>query len=139
MLSIVKNRVVTDVSKQTVEIRKMELDWYVTNFGTLATQATVVAGFSFGQLTISIPENVSLPAEMIYIILTSMAMALELYVTTVCTFATIWAPGIALRGPSGFRSVAKAIDVHKRLGGREGGREGSCAHVLMRGMASVVG
>ncbi|OEH74540.1 hypothetical protein cyc_04632 [Cyclospora cayetanensis] len=51
MLSVMKNALVTGASKEDVSIRKRELDWFSRNCWIIASQATVIAGFAFSQLS----------------------------------------------------------------------------------------
>eukprot|EP00919_Chromeraceae_sp_WS-2016_P059157 GHVR01140559.1.p1 GENE.GHVR01140559.1~~GHVR01140559.1.p1 ORF type:complete len:245 (+),score=45.13 GHVR01140559.1:32-736(+) len=109
MLSLYKNHVVTHVSKETFKLRQLELDWYENNFWTVAQQATIVAGFSFSQLTTSIPEKTSMILELIYVVSLAGSLCFNIYVVVVCTYAYIWAQGLALRGDKGFKSINRAL------------------------------
>ncbi|PFH31547.1 hypothetical protein BESB_025130 [Besnoitia besnoiti] len=109
MLSILKNELVTEASKKDVLIRKAELDWFTRNYWIIATQATVVAGFSFQQLASPPPEEATAWSALFHITLTSLSFILALYVIVCCTFSCILAPGLALRGANGFQSVHNAI------------------------------
>lgn len=93
MLSILKNELVTEACKNDVLIRKQELDWFTRNYWIIATQATVVAGFSFQQLSSPAPEEASLWSAVFHITLTSLSFVLALHVIVRCTFSCILAPG----------------------------------------------
>eukprot|EP01066_Platyproteum_vivax_P009397 Platyproteum_vivax@DN4130_c0_g1_i1.p1 len=110
MLTIQKNEVITSVSKESVRIRKLELDWYQNNYWTVAQQATVIGGFCFSQLTTDEPPILRPGLQFFYMIFTAITLGLELYVVCQCTFCSIWAPALALRGPDGHGSVQEAIN-----------------------------
>jgi hypothetical protein len=114
MLSIFKNEAITHVQKQGLEIRQMELDWYTTNYDTMAMQAAMFAGFAFEQITEPVPDGTDFKLEVIYITLTGCTLGLQLCVCLACTFCCIFGKGLALRGPNGARSVHVALDnLHK--------------------------
>lgn len=112
MLTLAKNEAVTKVAKQQVEVRQLEVDWYVTNYATLTGQAAMLAGFAFGQLTTPIPQNHPPPyfLEWFYLFLTCCTIGLELSVVLICTSLTVWGPGLALRGPNGTSDLHRAVD-----------------------------
>eukprot|EP00922_Rhytidocystis_sp_ex-Travisia-forbesii_P002152 GHVS01003106.1.p1 GENE.GHVS01003106.1~~GHVS01003106.1.p1 ORF type:complete len:240 (-),score=24.32 GHVS01003106.1:157-876(-) len=129
MLSVLKNELVTGVSKQTVLLRKRELDWFCHNYWIIATQVTVIAGFSFRELmstahmhfAFSPSSHVSTTtytahwgAVTAHVFFTSLSLTSSLYVIVRATFACMFAPGLALRGPDGFGSMHKALDVLRR-------------------------
>jgi len=110
MLQLYKNEAVTHVAREQVEIRSLELDWYTTNYDTMAVQAAMFAGFAFEQITEPVPEGTALLLEIIYLMLTAFALGFELCVCMSCTFCCIFGKGLALRGPHGTRSVHVAVD-----------------------------
>jgi len=110
MLQLYKNEAVTHVARENMEIRSMELQWYTTNYDTMAIQAAMFAGFAFEQITEPVPEGTSVWLEVTYVVLTAMTLGLELTVCMSCTFCCIFGKGLALRGPHGARSVHTAVD-----------------------------
>mmetsp|Transcript_44604 Transcript_44604/g.83776 ORF Transcript_44604/g.83776 Transcript_44604/m.83776 type:complete len:221 (-) Transcript_44604:23-685(-) len=114
MLQLYKNEAVTHVAREQMEIRQMELDWYTTNYDTMAVQAAMFAGFAFEQITEPVPEGTSMWMETCYVILTAVTLGFQLCVCMSCTFCCIFGKGLALRGPHGARSVHLAVDnLHK--------------------------
>jgi len=114
MLQLYKNEAVTHVAREQMEIRSMELDWYTTNYDTMAMQAAMFAGFAFEQITEPVPEDTELWMEILYVMLTAATLGFELCVCMSCTFCCIFGKGLALRGPHGARSVHVAVDnLHK--------------------------
>merc|ERR1719258_881888 len=114
MLQLYKNNAVTEVAQQQIEVRKLELDWYTTNYDTMAIQAAMFAGFAFEQITEPVPEGTAIWMEIAYVVLTAITLGLELTVCMSCTFCCIFGKGLALRGPNGARSVHLALDnLHK--------------------------
>jgi hypothetical protein len=114
MLQLYKNEAVTHVAREQMEIRNMELEWYTTNYDTMAVQAAMFAGFAFEQITEPVPEGTAVWLEVSYVVLTAMTLGFELTVCMSCTFCCIFGKGLALRGPHGARSVHMAVDnLHK--------------------------
>lgn len=110
MLQLFKNEAVTHVAREQIEVRKMELDWYTTNYDTMAMQAAMFAGFAFEQMSEPVPEGTDLFLEVTYVSLTAFALGFELCVCMSCTFCCIFGKGLALRGPHGSRSIHVAVD-----------------------------
>eukprot|EP01067_Filipodium_phascolosomae_P000199 Filipodium_phascolosomae@DN1167_c0_g1_i1.p1 len=117
MLSLYKNQVVTQVAKAQVEVRQLELDWYSANFWTLSSQAAVVGGFAYAQLTDSTPDETPYLLELVYLLVTAVSFGFCLIVVTSCTLACMWSTGLALRGPHGTKSVHLAVEnLHAQQG-----------------------
>lgn len=113
MLTLYKNEAVTKVAKQQVEIRQKEMDWYTSNFGTIISQAAMLAGFAFSQLMTPMPTKhaPSVSTQFSYLTLTSVAIGFELVVIICCTYLVVWGPGLALRGQAGSSDLHAAISV----------------------------
>jgi len=88
------------------------MDWYSSNYWTMANQAAIIAGFAFTQLTTELPETAyqNFLVEVLYLGTTAIAMGMELSVLITTTFATIWAPGLALKGPKGNKAMNLAVE-----------------------------
>mmetsp|Transcript_12707 Transcript_12707/g.28784 ORF Transcript_12707/g.28784 Transcript_12707/m.28784 type:complete len:217 (-) Transcript_12707:94-744(-) len=110
MLQLYKNEAITSVTREQLEIRKMELDWYTMNYDTMAMQAAMFAGFAFEQVTEPVPEGTDAVMEVVYVSLTCITLGFELCVCMSCTFCCIFGKGLALRGPHGARSVHDAVN-----------------------------
>lgn len=110
MLQLYKNEAITAVAREQMEIRGMELDWYTTNYDTMAMQAAMFAGFAFEQITKPVPDGTEVWMEAVYVFLTATTLGFELCVCLSCTFCCIFGKGLALRGPYGARSVHVAVD-----------------------------
>mmetsp|Transcript_61287 Transcript_61287/g.176387 ORF Transcript_61287/g.176387 Transcript_61287/m.176387 type:complete len:241 (-) Transcript_61287:81-803(-) len=111
MLHLQKNNLVTGLSKNLVEIRQLEVDWYCNNYGTIVGQATLLAGFAFAQLTTPMPDpEPPFVLELAYLFLTSSALGFELTAIIVSTFLSTWAPSLALRGKAGSADLHRAVD-----------------------------
>merc|ERR1719248_98539 len=110
MLQLYKNEAVTTVARRQMDIRCMELDWYINNYDTMAMQAAMFAGFAFEQITEPVPEGTDVMLEVLYVVLTALTLGFELCVCMSCTFCCIFGKGLALRGPHGARSVHTAVD-----------------------------
>lgn len=115
MLSVLKNSLITRASKESVLIRRRELDWLSRNYWIVATQATVVAGFLFHQISRSAqgssdPTNgtslhelgtqelkqtypAPLYAELLHVLLSSVGFVTALDVLLRATFTGVYAQG----------------------------------------------
>ncbi|CAJ1405571.1 unnamed protein product [Effrenium voratum] len=113
MLQIYKNAAVTHVSKESIEIRQLELEWYTRNYDTMAMQAAMFAGFAFEQITEPVPQDTPFLLEMAYITLTACALGFNLCVCMSCTMCVIFGRRLALMG-CGARAVHLAVEnLHK--------------------------
>mmetsp|Transcript_120605 Transcript_120605/g.336528 ORF Transcript_120605/g.336528 Transcript_120605/m.336528 type:complete len:277 (+) Transcript_120605:79-909(+) len=112
MLHLRKNKIVTGVAKQQVEIRQLEVDWYCGNYSTITVQAAMLSGFAFTQLTTPMPDDYEPPfmLEFGYLFLTCMAIGLELSAIILSTFLSVWGPSLALRGRAGAADLHRAVD-----------------------------
>lgn len=112
MLLVAKNKLVTNVAKEQVEIRQLEMDWYCNNYSTINVQAAMLAGFAFAQLTTPMPEEPPPPffLEFWYLFLTCTALGFELSAILLSTFLSVWAPSLALRGKAGTADLHKAVE-----------------------------
>mmetsp|Transcript_114958 Transcript_114958/g.245475 ORF Transcript_114958/g.245475 Transcript_114958/m.245475 type:complete len:224 (-) Transcript_114958:145-816(-) len=110
MLQVYKNEAITRVTREQMEIREMELEWYTRNYDTMALQAALFAGFAHAQLTTSVPEGTNMYLEAVYACLNCLALGSELCVCLSCLCCCIFGKGLALRGPSGARSMHVAVD-----------------------------
>eukprot|EP00439_Symbiodinium_sp_Y106_P028994 s2296_g3.t1 len=119
MLQIYKNAAITHVSKESIDIRALEMEWYTRNYDTMAAQAAMFAGFAFEQITETIwrepiPAQTPFILEMAYISLTAIALGFNLCVCMTCTFCVIFGQRLALMGYNGARSVHVAVEnLHK--------------------------
>jgi len=110
MLQLYKNEAITHIAREQMDIRCMELDWYTTNYDTMAMQAAMFAGFAFEQICEPVPADTEKLVEVFYVVLTATTLGFELCVCMSCTFCCIFGKGLALRGPHGARSVHVAVD-----------------------------
>ncbi|KAL8440706.1 hypothetical protein Emag_007805 [Eimeria magna] len=112
MLSVLKNALVTGASKEDGGIRKKELDWFSSNCWIVASQAAVVAGFTFSQLSKQPePETEGAGAwfHLFHAAFTGLGFVCALSVLVRATFSGIYAQGLALRGHEGFSDMAAAV------------------------------
>lgn len=112
MLTMRKNNLATNVVKNEVEIRQLEVDWYCENYNTINGQAALLAGFAFNQVTYTMPEDAQLSflLEFAYLFLTSVTIGLELSAIVLSTYLSVWAPSLGLRGHKGSADLHKAVD-----------------------------
>ena len=101
MLSAKKNALEKTTAMDLVALQQQEMDLYYNNFTSLATMATLVAGFSF--------ESISLDEERseLYLMFATCAIGLNMSTAVGCVFVNIHGSGLALHGKQG--SLARAV------------------------------
>ena len=82
------------------------MDYYVATFSSFGTQAALIAGFTLGALTGLDAESFSVSEgwRAVFWISTAVAMSSSIHCVLTTTFANIYGPNLALRGPSGYVS-----------------------------------
>lgn len=112
MLHLTKNSLVTTTARAQVEIRQLEVDWYCGNYSAMMSQAAMLAGFAYGQLTTGMPEDRETPfwLEFLYLFLTCIVIGLELSAIILSTALSVWGPSLALRGQAGSADLHRAVD-----------------------------
>ena len=92
-----------------LSIREKELNYYTQNCLSVGTQAALLAGFAYQGLTqVAIPHERAYLLKLAYILVTTVAMCLELIAVLNTTLLSMMGPGLALRGPDG--SMGPAVD-----------------------------
>ena len=116
MLQADKQVLLAGVKRNALELRQRELEFHVERYTNLATQASVVAGFSFESLVeLEVPEGTNAVLASFYFIFGASAMALALYVLCVASFACVFGHRLALQGPHGSLEKAVHILIEHRL------------------------
>jgi len=112
MLQADKQVLLAGVKRNALELRQRELEFNVERFTNLATQASVIAGFSFESLVeLEVPEDTHWFLSSAYFVFGALAMALSLYVLCVASFACVYGHRLALQGPHG--SLERAVHMLK--------------------------
>jgi len=110
MLQADKQVLLAGVKRNALELRQKELDFNVERFTNLATQASVIAGFSFESLVeLEVPEETNWILSSTYFVFGSSAMALSLYCLVISSFACVFGHRLALQGPHG--SLERAVQI----------------------------
>lgn len=108
MLFADKQAVGTTLSKQLLEIRERELDYYVQNCQAISFFAALVSGFAWSGFTqVAVPDDTWFILKFAYLGVTASSMCFELIAIMSVTLLALMAPGLALRGPDG--SVDTAV------------------------------
>mmetsp|Transcript_19055 Transcript_19055/g.51187 ORF Transcript_19055/g.51187 Transcript_19055/m.51187 type:complete len:189 (-) Transcript_19055:524-1090(-) len=109
MLYADKNALRTNLKVNLLRIRERELNFYTNNCLSISTQAALLAGFAwFGLTEVPFDEDASETVQMVYLVVTTLIMGLEMLTVVNATLCAILGPGLALRGPDG--SMHKAVD-----------------------------
>ena len=91
------------------QIREKELNYYSQNCLAVGTQAALLAGFAYSGLTqVAIPLDSEYVLKLLYLLMTTTAMCLELIAVMNTTLLSMMGPGLALRGPDG--AMDKAVE-----------------------------
>ncbi|CAJ1332527.1 unnamed protein product [Effrenium voratum] len=98
MLQANKGNVISRFHKTSLEIRNMELTYYLTVFNRLSSISSILAGFAASGLTMSVPSWEDSVLVTAYLIFTSSAFGMNLLVILIATLCNLWGPGKALRG-----------------------------------------
>ena len=116
MLQADKQRLLAGVKRNALGLRQRELEFNVERYTNLATQASVIAGFSFESLVeLEVPEGTHWLLSSVYFVFGSSAMALSLYVLCVASFGVVFGHRLALQGPHGSLERAVTILISHRL------------------------
>lgn len=109
MLRAEQLALIQEANQQLLAIRRQEMDYYVATFSSFGTQAALIAGFTLGALTGLDAESFSVADgwRAVFWISTAIAMASSIHCVLTTTFANIYGPNLALRGPSG--SMVRAV------------------------------
>lgn len=110
MLKAIKTGTLTELQVRTLNIREKELNYWTTTFSTMATMSALIAGFTYGGLTVNLPKDVSSLITVGYLAATTLSMTFALLTIIISTFCNMFGPGLALRGGEGSESVHKAIE-----------------------------
>lgn len=98
MIQANKATVITDFYQQSLEVRQMELDYYLMVFDKLSTISALLGGFSSSSLMIGIPRNDNPYLVTCFFLSTGSSLGSMLLVVIVTTMCIMWGPGYALRG-----------------------------------------
>mgnify|MGYP002803624034 CR=1 FL=1 len=98
MLQANKGSVISKFHKTSLEIRNMELTYYLTVFNRLSSISSILAGFASSALTMSVPGWEDSLLVTSFLVFTSSAFGMNLLVILIATLCNLWGPGKALRG-----------------------------------------
>ena len=94
--------------QQSYRLVKEQIAYYENNFRIIATQASVLAGFSFSLLGTELDtDKIGVVAQLIFVTFTALAIAFNVMAVATSTLCGIMAPRLALLGPDG--SVQRAV------------------------------
>jgi len=98
MIQANKATTIASFHQQSLEVRKMELDYCLMVFDKLSSIASLLAGFASSALMIGIPQRSNPYLVTLFLLCTGSALGSNLLVVIVCTMCIMWGPGHALRG-----------------------------------------
>eukprot|EP00927_Polykrikos_kofoidii_P051673 TRINITY_DN45464_c0_g1_i1.p1 TRINITY_DN45464_c0_g1~~TRINITY_DN45464_c0_g1_i1.p1 ORF type:complete len:212 (+),score=38.36 TRINITY_DN45464_c0_g1_i1:78-713(+) len=109
MLQASKATMVADFHKNTLDVRQLEISYYVSVFNQMAGTATFLSGFASSSLSMD-PEQNNPFLVILFLISTCCCFGSLFLVTIVATMCVMWGPGHALQGDDA-DFVNKACDV----------------------------
>lgn len=98
MIQASKANVVTGFHKQALDVRKLELDYYLMVYDKLSQISSLLAGFASSALMVGIPRKDNPYLVTLFLLSTGSALGSHLLVVVVTTMCTMWGPGHALKG-----------------------------------------
>mmetsp|Transcript_100484 Transcript_100484/g.181332 ORF Transcript_100484/g.181332 Transcript_100484/m.181332 type:complete len:214 (-) Transcript_100484:62-703(-) len=98
MIQANKATLITDFHQKTLEVRNMELEYYLMVFDKLSSISSMLAGFASSALMVAIPQRTNPYLITLFLLSTACALGAHLLVVIVTTMCTMWGPGHALRG-----------------------------------------
>lgn len=109
MLAADRSLLEVNLRQSAIKLREKELNLYTENFGAMATQAAVLAGFTTTCIIeITLPENCSEIAKGMLHLCGIISICANIACVSLATITTIWGTGKALRGHDG--SMDEAVD-----------------------------
>jgi len=92
-----------------LQTRQAELEYFVSVFNSIGTQAALIAGFSISSLTgIDLTGQPLDAAKALYFLLSTFTLCFSSHCILTTVFTVVCGPGLALRGPPG--SMVRAVD-----------------------------
>jgi len=110
MLQANKGNVITNFHKTSLDIRNMELKYFMGVFNRLSSISSILAGFASSALLMSVPQWEDALVVTAFLVFTSCAFGMNLLVILIATLCNLWGPGKALRGNDSSH-LHEAIDV----------------------------
>lgn len=112
MLRAEQLALIQSANQQLLAIRQQEMQYYTDVFTSFGTQGSLIAGFTLAALTgldvRDFEKGFGLPFwKGLFHILSAVAVAVSVHSVLTTTFANIYGPNLALRGPSG--SMVRAV------------------------------
>mmetsp|Transcript_27981 Transcript_27981/g.47271 ORF Transcript_27981/g.47271 Transcript_27981/m.47271 type:complete len:408 (+) Transcript_27981:107-1330(+) len=109
MLRAEQLALIQEANQQLLAIRQQEMQYYVNTFSSFGTQGSLIAGFTLGALVGLDVRDFEVHGfwKGLFWISSSVAMASSIHCILTTTFANIYGPNLALRGPSG--SMVRAV------------------------------
>jgi hypothetical protein len=98
MLQIQQGRLHAATKANALSILQREINLYQTNFGIIATQASILTGFAFSLLSFQLGREVSFLNRTLFTAATSAAMGFNLIAVVMSTTCGLQGPRLALLG-----------------------------------------
>jgi len=110
MLQANKAQCITGFHLKSLDIRNLELGYYMMVFDKMSSISSLLGGFASSALMIGIPKKDNPILVAIFLFITSTAFGSHLLVMIISTMCTMWGPGKVLRA-SDMTAVNYAISI----------------------------
>eukprot|EP00747_Dinoflagellata_sp_TGD_P182044 gnl/TRDRNA2_/TRDRNA2_36106_c0_seq1.p1 gnl/TRDRNA2_/TRDRNA2_36106_c0~~gnl/TRDRNA2_/TRDRNA2_36106_c0_seq1.p1 ORF type:complete len:213 (-),score=34.27 gnl/TRDRNA2_/TRDRNA2_36106_c0_seq1:106-744(-) len=101
MIQANKATVMTGFHKEALQVRNLELSYFLMVFDKMSSISSLLAGFASSALMVGIPRKDNLMLKTAFLASTGCALGAHLLVVIISTMCTMWGPGLALRGEDG--------------------------------------
>eukprot|EP00041_Stephanoeca_diplocostata_P000929 m.17883 g.17883 ORF g.17883 m.17883 type:complete len:228 (+) comp11334_c0_seq2:212-895(+) len=109
MLAADKLLLQSRIRQNAIQLKEKEFSLHNDNFGTVGTQAAVIAGFTMTAFVeISIPPEVNRVLKFFYFTAVMISLSMNVYCVSQTTTLSVCGTSLSLRGPDG--SMIRAVD-----------------------------
>eukprot|EP00038_Savillea_parva_P011772 m.200024 g.200024 ORF g.200024 m.200024 type:complete len:240 (-) comp20935_c0_seq1:194-913(-) len=109
MLAADKLLLQSRIRQNAIQLKEKEFTLHNSNFGTVGTQAAVIAGFTMTALVeISLPQDSNRVLTFFYFNLCTLSLCCNVYCVSQTTALAVAGTSLSLRGPDG--SMIRAVD-----------------------------
>ena len=116
MIAAQRDQLAANVSQKAVGIELAELSWYMNNLNTVSGLSSAFSGMGFFLIVFHLFFDVEgQKAAYLFLLSVTVTMCTNFLAVTCCTLCTMFAPGMALRGPQGsiHTAITSLRGIHK--------------------------
>ncbi|KAF8822743.1 hypothetical protein IE077_002789 [Cardiosporidium cionae] len=112
MLQATKAQLITQFSGKSVELRQLELKYWLKVFEKFAVLSALLGGFAGAVLLKASSAKIPAGVSLLYVLMSGSAVGCNMVLLTISVMCAIWAPGKALtgRGHESYETVIKTME-----------------------------